>query len=166
MATYQNFTYTPLHFLDGDIRILTLLSGCESSSIRCRLDIASLGDQPIYDALSYMWGEPDQLGRTIIINDKCFPVRANLWLALYNLRDTTADHVLWIDAICINQNNLKERSYQVRQMGNIFAQARSVRVWVGDKSDDSDIALSMLRELSHGSPCTDKWNKDLKLDDS
>jgi Heterokaryon incompatibility protein (HET) len=166
MATYQNFTYTPLHFLDGDIRILTLLSGCESSSIRCRLDIASLGDQPIYDALSYMWGEPDQLGRTIIINDKCFPVRANLWSALYNLRDTTADHVLWIDAICINQNNLKERSYQVRQMGNIFAQARFVRVWVGDKSDDSDIALSMLRELAHGSPCTDKWNKDLKLDDS
>jgi hypothetical protein len=114
----------------------------------------------------HMWGEPDQLGQTSIINDKCFPVRANLWLALYNLRDTTADHVLWIDAICINQDNVKERSYQVRQMGNIFAQARSVRVWVGDKSDDSDIALSMLRELSHGSPCTDKWNKDLKLDDS
>lgn len=49
---------------------------------------------------------------------------------------------LWIDAICINQNDPVERSSQVRIMPKIFSNAVTLLVWLGDVSDDETQSLA------------------------
>jgi hypothetical protein len=56
--------------------------------------------------------------------------------------------VLWIDAICINQNDLKERGQQVKRMASIYKMARRVVVWLGEEEDNSTMALRTLEMLS------------------
>ena len=55
-------------------------------------------------------------------------VRKNLWEALNQLQSESQELTIWIDAICINQNDLAERSEQVCKMKSIFEQAKQVMV--------------------------------------
>lgn len=80
-----------------------------------------------YDALSYCWDQPD-FTRKIVINDFDFAITDNLIRALQRLRRTATIRYLRIDAICIDQANLAERSMQVRNMMNIFKKAEEVFV--------------------------------------
>jgi hypothetical protein len=72
-------------------------------------------------------------------------ITPNLFIALQHLRRPDAHRVLWIDAISINQEDIPERSAEVSRMGSIFSKARQVIVWLGPKSDTSDLALETLR---------------------
>jgi hypothetical protein len=54
---------------------------------------------------------------------------------------------MWIDAICIDQSNLKERSFQVKQMRKIYHQAIRTVIWLGDESLDSKIAFKSLHKI-------------------
>jgi hypothetical protein len=88
---------------------------------------------PSYEALSYRWG-PDEAYKEISINSNKFPVRRNLWWALYHLRKTLFwKRVLWIDGICIDQQNVSERGSQVMIMGLIYSLATRVLVWLGEE---------------------------------
>ncbi|PMD33029.1 hypothetical protein L207DRAFT_518383 [Hyaloscypha variabilis F] len=58
-------------------------------------------------------------------------IRQNLFDALLSLRLTDVARTLWVDAICINQENIEERNHQVSQMAAIYGQAQSVVVWLG-----------------------------------
>jgi len=80
-------------------------------------------------------------GHQIFCNDLPFPVTANLYSALVALRSSTEVKELWADAICINQNDNKERNQQVRQMLDIYKGARSVVVWLGDATENSSLAI-------------------------
>ncbi|KAH8767525.1 heterokaryon incompatibility protein-domain-containing protein [Hyaloscypha finlandica] len=126
--------YTTLSSTLKQFRIVKLLPG--SSTIECTLLIDSLlrGTPSVrYEALSYEWGDTDSPMHEIILQGKHFRVRENLWMALRSLRASsyrTAEY--WIDAICINQDNISERNQQVAMMGDIFRKASSVRVWLGD----------------------------------
>jgi Heterokaryon incompatibility protein (HET) len=53
---------------------------------------------------------------------------------------------LWIDAICINQDDIDERNEQVRMMGNIYQKAERVTVWLGDGLD-SHLVPGVVGEL-------------------
>ena len=54
----------------------------------------------------------------------------------------------WIDALCINQADLIERSSQVRQMGDIFASAEYVLIWLGtDDRNEADIVVDMCKVI-------------------
>lgn len=65
-----------------------------------------------YNALYYQWGTED--ATEYILLDGCrFPVRPNLWSALWHIRCEDQTLVLWCDAICIDQENLGERNHQV-----------------------------------------------------
>jgi hypothetical protein len=169
MATSATFGYKLLLSPENIIRLITLLPGSDSTVIQCQLFTQHLAGKPRFDALSYMWGEPDQLGLSITVDDKNFAVRKSLWDALFFLREATEARVLWIDAICINQDDLEERSCQVRQMRRIFEQAENVLAWVGTKSHNSDLAIATLRELGSfgirrreelflGTDAWGKWN--------
>jgi hypothetical protein len=68
-----------------------------------------------------------------------FAVRENLWWALYYLRDEETERVLWIDALCIHQENEGERNHQVQLMGQIYADAWRVVAWLG-REDQEDFA--------------------------
>jgi hypothetical protein len=95
-----------------------------------------------YSALSYAWGE---LAPSIAMScgTGTLKITENLDEALRHLRKPAQILVLWIDAISIDQNNVQERTEQVRIMGRIFHQAEKVVVWLGSKSalDEDHVCL-------------------------
>ncbi|KAK5122949.1 hypothetical protein LTR85_003514 [Meristemomyces frigidus] len=83
-----------------------------------------------YEAISYTWGDPDDVG-IVLCHDKELVLPANLVEALLQFRSAENEQYLCADAICLDQNNIEERSAQVRIMGDIFAAAARVLVWLG-----------------------------------
>ncbi|RFU25078.1 hypothetical protein B7463_g11261, partial [Scytalidium lignicola] len=72
-------------------------------------------------------------------------VTTNLEAALRELRAQNIT-TLWIDALCINQNDLLERALQVMRMGLIYSRAQAVVLWLGEESHDSRMAFRQLQE--------------------
>jgi len=104
----------------------------------------SLLSEPMYEPLSYTWGEPDNFGFKIWVNGVLFPVRQNLLCALRVLR-TYTDREFWIDAICINQADDAERGYQVELMRQIYKAPVTVLAWLGtpDETEVDNIDLDI-----------------------
>lgn len=127
-----NFRYEPLDLSseNASIRLVVLLAGTIESTVRITLIHKAFVERPHYEALSYMWGSPDVMKGIELNGIRAF-VRENLWSALVRLRDPRQDRVLWIDAICINQENVAERNNQVRLMDYIYRRAQMVLVWLG-----------------------------------
>lgn len=123
--------YEPLDRQTDAVRVLVLQpASADSTEVECHLTAVSLANKPAYESLSYTWGsEPPS--KSILVNGQSFPVRKNLYTALVNLRDTTKPRALWIDAICINQEDVIERNWQVSLMGFIYTRAERVLVWLG-----------------------------------
>lgn len=112
-----------------------------------------LTDRIQYEALSWRWGDEDNSQHTIMIREHGHMyqkrVSETLGLALKYLRQRK-DRILWIDAICINQKNKKERSFQVSMMSLVYTRAEQVCVWLGEDDDDSRKAFRFIREdISH-----------------
>lgn len=131
-----------------EIRLLKLFPSWESyDEITAELVPVKFGiERPPYVALSYCWGnDPPQ--KYIKVNDSVLAVRHNLHDFLQTLRSTDSPKYLWIDALCINQNDSREKSEQVRLMGEIYSKAETVAVWLGSESEDGKIALPFLSEL-------------------
>jgi hypothetical protein len=83
-----------------------------------------------------MWGSPSP-ERHIMIDGKTVRVRDNIWRCLKHLRDNhelNSRSRLWIDSICINQNDEQEKSQQVAKMAQIFQIASRVLIWLGSTS--------------------------------
>ncbi|KAF2820100.1 heterokaryon incompatibility, partial [Ophiobolus disseminans] len=83
-----------------------------------------------YDALSYTWGSIVNM-KHITCNCQRLEVTENLFDALSVLRHRYIDRYLWVDAICINQNDAKERAQQVQKMLMIYQNATNVIAWLG-----------------------------------
>lgn len=97
----------------------------------------------LYEALSYIWGSPYK--NYSIRLDKCvFHVTKNLYAALSRLRNRDFERIIWIDAICINQDDLEEREHQIRYMAKIYSMAKSVIVWFGESAEGSDLAFEAI----------------------
>ncbi len=79
------------------------------------------------------WESPTQV---IMCNDQPFGVRQNLFDALHQLCKPRYQGYLWIDAICINQNNPEEKNTQVPLMGKIYSSATQVLAWLGRGDED------------------------------
>lgn len=106
--------------------------------------VSSSTDEPIwYTALSYVWGNPS-LVKSIKCNGKIFQTTGNLYTALQHLRQPDATVNLWIDQICINQNDIKEKAQQIVLMSKIYQRAWSTIVWLGEEADDSDNACDLI----------------------
>ena len=108
---------------------------------------------PSYEAVSYVWGsEADP--SFILIRDRgplgssSLPVTQNLAEAMRYLRREDEARMLWIDAVCINQQDLVERSVQVGRMGDVFKNAKQVNVWLGPESATSGVAVNMVHAMA------------------
>lgn len=105
----------------GQMRLIQLQPGSVATPIVCRLDEVLLEDTPPYTALSYVWGSPEPVN-TVTINDNAIPITANLHTALLHVRQESSIVTLWVDALCISQDDKLEKSQQVQMMGDIFSQ--------------------------------------------
>lgn len=135
--------YTPLDPTRSQIRLIYLQPLSSGDEISCSLHIASLDDTTcVYEALSYEWA-PEAPSRwnwtsvriwgtgVINLNGRDFPVRKNLWNALYHLRNKGTIRIIWVDALAINQGDDVERGHQVQQMNRIYKRCSQVIAWVG-----------------------------------
>lgn len=116
-----------------------------------------------FAALSYVWGDENVSG-TIVVNGQEREVTSNLEEALraFCSRDEfTGGFKLWVDAICINQNDLVERGRQVRRMREIYGTAWTVVAWLGEECDQSHKAIQLVQDLAGFS--NDKSRKQLEM---
>lgn len=132
--------YKTLDFSKFETRLLQLLppppadeaDTSEIDIVRCNiLQDISLLDPPEYHALSYCWGRDGGM-ESIIVDGIQVEVTANLESALRELRGRSQKcDLLWVDALCINQHDLYEKSYQISRMGQIYSSAALVIAWLG-----------------------------------
>jgi hypothetical protein len=131
------------------IRLLRLMPNeDETAPIQCKLFDYSLQDSRkgthLYEALSYVWGDLSKR-LSISVDEHDLPVTTNLHAALSHLRDRSVERIIWVDAVCIKQADIKERGHQVQIMAKIYSKAHRVIVWLGETTDNSDRALEEIR---------------------
>ncbi|KAI0403074.1 heterokaryon incompatibility protein-domain-containing protein [Xylaria palmicola] len=130
------------------IRVLKL-KGIQGDRIDCKLKTVSLAalEGIAYDALSYRWGDVAD-PKLIYCNRVPFNVQRSLFQALFRIWSRDPALVIWVDAICINQNNVAELASQVKIMGTIYQLARRVIIWLGEADEFTDMAWRALLEAS------------------
>lgn len=118
-----------------------------------------MDEDPDYQALSYFWGDPNAL-RPISLQGRIVQISRNLESTLRHLRYEDRERTLWIDALSINQSDVIEKTQQVRQMHLIYARTHHLIVWIGERSEDSDIAMQAMRLIGREQEGEDTWNLD------
>ena len=146
-ATITPYAYDTL-YARNTIRLLDLQPGKGSSPIHCTLRQMELPEDSdsglSYTALSYTWG-PAKPTSFIYVGGRALAVRQNLFAALTHLRHPTDTRTWWIDALCINQGDLYEKSHQVGIMARIYRTAGAVRVWLGRSDEQTSVAINYMR---------------------
>lgn len=135
-------------------RLITLLPSKENGELALELHEVNIDDiDDTYVAVSYNWGtEPPT--RRIWIGDAVLLVRENIWRFLNHYRNNlfpSAAPLLWVDSICIDQENEKEKSSQVQNMGQIFRKASFMLIWLRQLSESSLLNDLFLTYKSQGS---------------
>ncbi|KAF7514153.1 hypothetical protein GJ744_004478 [Endocarpon pusillum] len=130
-----------------EIRVVVLYPLTSTGEIRCDIKRVSIDEHPAYEALSYTWGNasgnvPIRVGSGILLATK------NLGAALHALSPPVSQRMIWIDAICINQNDATERNHQVLFMKDIYTRASRVLVWLGLAADNSDAVMDYIGTLN------------------
>ncbi|CAG9981033.1 unnamed protein product [Clonostachys byssicola] len=143
--------YANLKISGRQIRLLTILS--TEPEISCRLEVAELKDELSFNALSYVWGDPT-VTKAILVNGHRILVTINLVSALeyapYHLHKAkhATSKKLWVDAICINQEDIAEKSRQVSLMKHIYSQSGIVLCWLGSPSDLLHAAMDSVEAVA------------------
>ena len=105
--TRETFQLLDAHL---SIRVLYLLPAkSRLDDIECVLRVVRLVDNPVYEALSYSWRDESHR-RYISVNGQRISITGKLWAALRYLRHMSETRSLWVDAICINQQNVLEKT--------------------------------------------------------
>jgi hypothetical protein len=141
------YCYSPLLLAGDSIRLLRLKPAEDKSAdIHCELFEYVLHDFStvhLYEALSYVWGSSEKK-RRVFMYSCSFDVTDNLYAALLELRHHTMERTMWVDAMCINQDNREEKEHQIRIMAKIYSQANLVIVWLGEAAEFSDQVLEQI----------------------
>lgn len=147
-ANRSHDAYQPLDEERNEIRLLLVKAGSGSTRIQCNLQQAFLTSdpKPEYETISYCWGNHRR--RTTILLDgerKSVPVSAEA--ALRRMRSTDTDRVIWIDSVCINQADPKERGHQVSIMHEIFSQNQQNLIYLGEDDGTVPKALEVIKAI-------------------
>jgi hypothetical protein len=141
----RQYQYSPLDTTKSCFRLLRLQFREESGHepIQCKLSHGLLNRKADFIALSYTWDQPRTPLRQILCDDAVLHIGQNLWnfLDRYSKRQEYTEIQLWVDAICIDQNNVLERNHQVPQMRKIYSLAQSVISWLGEQVGNDVLAF-------------------------
>ena len=139
--------YHKLNATSSELRVLRLLPHEENLDICCELQTHQLDSCVPYEALSYYWGHLDSAPPYFVtLNGHIWRVTENLWRALFRLQRSSSVRILWVDALCINQSDVSERTHQVQMMGKIYSHAQHTIVWLGELSLDGNGGLLVVEE--------------------
>ena len=172
----SNYDYSPLRGNQIRLLRLHAAES-STDTIVCSLDVFDFDqlEGPTHDALSYTWGNDEATQKiSIQIPVPSLPtdaksrwqaakqhtqeqrdkrrlyIRPNLEDALRQFRDTDSsqeDLFLWVDALCINQDDETEKSRQVAKMAEIYSKARDVLIWLGKEYNGSSTAIDFVPKI-------------------
>ncbi|KAI6091562.1 HET-domain-containing protein [Hypoxylon rubiginosum] len=158
----DDVSHTSHHPLDGrfypplsqkyDIRLLRFRHLQHGNCLHGELDSVDLVFCPSFEAISYTWldeeGGDNTKTRSIFIGPfwDIIPITANCDSAL-RLFLSKGHRRVWIDSVCINQQDPHERTHQVSIMREIYSKASQVLVYLGLAANYSDEAMEVLREV-------------------
>ena len=143
------FTFERLQNAGAQIRLIRILPGADDDDIALDLFTVGLEHAPIYDAISYTWGEGTP--RDILINGKAFAVLPNCYYTLWQVRRLERGRPIWNDAICIDQNSIEEKNQQVTIMGYIYDKASTVFACIGAHANGTEVLFRMAHEIEERS---------------
>lgn len=116
---------------DTHIRILILEPGVDNDGLAGRLEVVNLTQaHRSFEAISYVWGS-DIKDQSITIGGKEMAITTSLRDSLRQTRWPDKPRALWADAICINQEDDKEKGHQVWLMGRIYKASRCTLICLG-----------------------------------
>ena len=135
----------------GEIRLILLHSGRSDDPLTCTFHhyvLSPRNTSSKYIAVSYCWGN-EALTHPIVVNGHPSHITENLASAMYHIRTNTKGNyaALWVDAICINQADLAEKSLQIGRMRLIYESAVAVICWLGHEVGHMRTACGKLTEL-------------------
>ncbi|ESU08374.1 hypothetical protein FGSG_11631 [Fusarium graminearum PH-1] len=153
--------YRKLPFLDS-IRLLELTQDEKKGSVCGHLILSKLEDTPSYAALSYVWGDPSPQDPLFAVDGFELRIRQSLNHALGTLLSGDEKRLLWIDQICIDQENITEREHQVTLMSKIFKQAQRVICWLGPDDEHTGHAFDLSTVLAIDGSGSEFWKEPMQ----
>lgn len=163
----EQFTGISPHkpLVGDDIRLVSLHPGTWDAPLRLTISHEPLLSPHLrpYTALSYCWGDP-KITKPISLDGIAYPATVNLESALRHLRDAQAEKLMWIDALCVNQTDMHERSVQVPRMRDIYRNAAETRIWLGDYGDRSPASMKALFDVIRSSSAAEQQQPGPGLD--
>jgi len=130
------------------VRLLDVLPGAKTDDIRCELRCVTLSNGVDYEALSYTWGAPDCVHQ-IRCGDRFLMVTVTIKEALETLRDPKRIRTMWVDQLCINQEDVDERNSQVRNMHHVYQQATRTVIFLGSVKNGTLSQLGSMTLWKH-----------------
>lgn len=158
VASYHPYVYGPLQ--SDEIRLLKAVN--QDGQILYHLEHIALDTAPPYTALSYCWGDPSPI-RTLVCDNLALPITDSVKVLLPYLAPESGKSYLWIDAICIDQINLKEKNHQVGKMASIYKRAESVVIWLGEGNAGVERTFKRLPAVTAWIVAWSKTNTDFDL---
>ncbi|KAH0536831.1 hypothetical protein FGG08_006329 [Glutinoglossum americanum] len=130
-----------------EIRVIELEPAKDvDAELHCNIKHITLDSGSGFEAISYVWGTPI-FTHSLVCGDSQIAITPTLDEALRRFRLEDKMRTLWADAVCINQQDLKELGQQVQRMGQIYYWAREVLVWLGH-GEDMDKCIDFMWGLS------------------
>lgn len=142
MADEGAFDLEPLRDPTHFIRLLSFELAGDGPDINVVLSTWPRGAAPGFSAISYTWGDERSM-QTITVNGKRLTVRENCHYALRQARSYKPKSFIWIDSICINQHDLREKGLQVGKMVELYRAAEQVLVCIGPSAEGSDTIMKL-----------------------
>jgi hypothetical protein len=142
----DHYIYHPL-LTPTSFRVLELLPGSREDRISFHLRVEDFENPPDYEAISYCWGKSSaKIPATC--DDKLLEITPSLRDGLAQMRLPDKRRLLWADAVCINQEDMTERSHQVQKMLQIYQHATQVLVWLGPcEGNEAELASVAIHEM-------------------
>ncbi|KAK7978787.1 hypothetical protein PG988_006277 [Apiospora saccharicola] len=149
-TTTWHTLYTPLDLSKQVTRLLCITPQAlaTGNSPEFRLQHALLDTKPQYETISYCWGDPTPC-RTVLIDGKELQLpRSSAGIIEHISATSDQARVIWIDAVCVNQADTKERGHQVALMTRIYSEACQNNIYLGEGDTASLKGLETIRALS------------------
>jgi hypothetical protein len=162
---HEEFRYTET-LIGHNIRLLYLDDRSKTDELRFSMKTTPLKNTQNgfkYNALSYAWGDPN-LKKTILCDGQKLQIGGSLYSALWQLREEGLFHLpLWVDAVCINQQNIHEKNEQLRIMKEVYRSADLVIGWIGLEEEHDEVGFTLIKKIHKSLGC-DNRNKSTMLD--
>jgi hypothetical protein len=162
----EPFAFTPIS--EDEVRLATIEPGISTAPLEFSILTVNISELSKfkYQSLSYAWSfPPGDIWRTVLITtrshlrqskDKILPhpgqrglqIRQDTYRALEKLRDKRKAVTIWVDAVCLDLSNSEEKRIQSANFAEIFYNAGSMVLWLGDSDEQILEAFASVARIS------------------